>query len=74
VPFIRTKRINGIEYRYLVECIRVNGRVRQRILCYLGKFTTVQDAHDHWLQQSKIAGRKRHATQMVKKLALYLEQ
>lgn len=35
--FERTKKINGQTYNYLVENKRVNGRVVQRVVKYLGK-------------------------------------
>lgn len=37
MAYIRSKRIAGRKYFYLVECKRVRGRVVQRVLKYLGK-------------------------------------
>jgi len=37
MAFIRTKKIKGILYRYRVESVRKAGRVRQRVLAYLGR-------------------------------------
>lgn len=34
--FIRSKKIKGKEYFYLVESVREGGKVRQRIVRYLG--------------------------------------
>jgi len=34
---IRTKRVNGNTYTYLVETKRINGKVVQKHLKYLGK-------------------------------------
>ena len=36
VAFVRTKRINGRTYYYLVESRREGKRVRQKVLKYLG--------------------------------------
>ena len=37
MAFIRTKKINGISYYYLVENKRIDGKVRQKVIKYLGK-------------------------------------
>jgi hypothetical protein len=37
MSFTRTKKIYGNEYQYLVENKRVNGRVVQKCLKYLGR-------------------------------------
>ena len=37
MSFIRTKRIHGNEYQYLVENKRINGKVMQESLQYLGR-------------------------------------
>jgi hypothetical protein len=74
VSFIRKKKRNGTEYCYLVANSRVDGKIRQRVICYLGQHKSVKAAHDYWIEQSKMTGRKRHASQMLKKLAPYLEQ
>ena len=37
MSFVRTKTIKGNQYYYLVENKRVNGRVIQKCLKYLGK-------------------------------------
>lgn len=75
MSFIRTKRIKGVLYHYLVENYREDGKVRQRVLAYLGQFATVQAAHDHWrvqLEAAKDADEKQHAREMLKKLKQYL--
>jgi hypothetical protein len=74
VSFIRKKKRNGAEYFYLVKCERVNGRIQQKVLVYLGQHKSVKAAHDYWIEQSKMTGRKRHAIQMTKKLAPYIGQ
>lgn len=64
MPFVRTKFIKGIEYHYLVENYREDGKVRQRVLCYLGEFATVAAALDYWraeVRTAKDAERKQHA-------------
>lgn len=35
--FERTKKINGHEYRYLVKSVRVDGKMKQKFIKYLGK-------------------------------------
>jgi hypothetical protein len=73
MPFVRTKRIKGIEYRYLVESYREGNRVRQRVLVYLGEHKTVKAAYSHWqkvLKASEGAERKQ-ARKMLSKLEPY---
>jgi len=36
MAFIRKKKIKGISYYYLVENRRINGKVRQKVLKYIG--------------------------------------
>jgi hypothetical protein len=75
VPFIRVKYIKGREYRYLVEGVREHGKVRQRVIVYLGEHETVQAAYDYWRGQVKGAkdvDAKQHARDMVAKLKPYL--
>lgn len=36
MAFVRVKVIKGRRYRYLVEGIRVDGKVKQKVLKYLG--------------------------------------
>jgi hypothetical protein len=40
--FVRTKRQGWRTYHYLVRNERVDGRVRQRVIAYLGKYPTVE--------------------------------
>lgn len=35
--FVRIKKINGHEYRYLVKSVRVDGKMKQKVIKYLGK-------------------------------------
>ncbi|MBU1004573.1 MAG: hypothetical protein KJ561_01985 [Nanoarchaeota archaeon] len=37
MAFIRTKKINGKLYYYLVENTRINGKVKQKVIRYIGK-------------------------------------
>ena len=37
MAFIRTKKINGKTYYYLVESIRVDGKIKQKVVKYIGK-------------------------------------
>jgi hypothetical protein len=44
--FIRTKRVNGKEYKQLVENYRENGHHRQRVVAHLGHHATAEEALD----------------------------
>jgi hypothetical protein len=75
MPFIRTKEIKGIPYHYLVQSFRDGGKVRQRVLVYLGQFPTVRKAYNHWKRQTEAApdaASRKHARQMVKELTPHL--
>lgn len=75
MSFVRAKTVKGITYYYLVEGYRDDGKVRQRVLAYLGQHKTVQTAYDYWREQvkeAKDAGDKQHAREMLKKLKRYL--
>ena len=37
MPFVRTKKIYGQTYYYLVQNVREGSKVRQKVLKYLGK-------------------------------------
>jgi hypothetical protein len=43
--FIRKKTIKGQTYHYLCKSVRVNGKVRQKVLAYLGTHDNVEDAY-----------------------------
>lgn len=51
MAFIRSKRIKGQTYYYIVENRLVDGKVRQKVLLYLGKA-------DSLLERLKKAGGK----------------
>lgn len=75
VAFVRTKTIKGIDYHYLVEGVREAGKVRQRVVAYLGTHKSVKAAHAYWVcearkHQDRTA--KQHAQQMAKTLKQYL--
>lgn len=36
MAFIRRKKVRGITYYYIVESYKNQGKVKQRVLCYLG--------------------------------------
>ena len=36
MAFIRRKKVKGKTYYYIVESYKDKGRVKQRVLCYLG--------------------------------------
>jgi hypothetical protein len=75
MPFIRSKNIKGHAYYYLCESMWVDGKPRQKIIAYLGKFSTVDAALAHWREQLK-AGQDsdvcEYAREMVKKLSPYV--
>jgi hypothetical protein len=76
VPYIRKKFTKGAAYHYLVHCERVGNRVRQRVLCYLGKHATVKAALRYWKRQADTAtdtAGKRKASRMVQKLKTFLK-
>ena len=75
MPFIRQKTVKGKVYYYLCEGIWEDGKVRQKVLLYLGKFESVQQAYHHWQGQvtaATAAKAKSRARAMVKKLEPYL--
>jgi hypothetical protein len=75
MPFIRSKNIRGRVYFYLCESFWENGKPRQRVLCYLGKHSTVKAAFGYWQEQAKATKgveERKHAREMVKKLKQYV--
>jgi hypothetical protein len=75
MPFVRKKVNKGRTYHYLVECLWKDGKPRQKVICYLGRFATVRGAHAHWIREaakSKDKAAQRHAKQMVKTLKQYV--
>jgi response regulator RpfG family c-di-GMP phosphodiesterase len=40
MAFVRTKRVDGTDYAQVVENYREDGKVRQRVLLHLGRFST----------------------------------
>lgn len=46
MAFVRTKSVNGHEYRYLVRSVREGDKVRQETVAYLGKYRTLLEAID----------------------------
>lgn len=72
MAFVRKKVVKGIEYHYLVESHWIDGKPRQRVICYLGRFATVRGAHAHWKRQSIKPASKAQATKMLRKLKPYL--
>lgn len=37
MTYIRVKKINNRSYYYLVKSVRINGKVRQKVVKYIGK-------------------------------------
>lgn len=65
----------GVSHHYLVETYREDGRVRQRILAYLGEHNSVKAALEYWQGQEKVANdaeNKDYVREMVVKLAQLL--
>jgi len=74
VAFNRKKRIDGVEYYYLVEGTRIDGKVKQRVIAYLGKHKTVGAAYLHWVRESRKPERKQYAKKMMKLLEPHIEE
>ena len=72
VPYVRVKWNKGVRYSYLVHGIRMDGRVQQKVLAYLGQHRTVLEAYEFWARQRKTPGKKIHAERMMKKLKPFL--
>ena len=74
MAFVRTKTVKGIEYHYLVEGIREDGKVRQRVVCYLGQHASVRAAYRFWSREARKSdkSRTRFALKMLKALKRYL--
>lgn len=73
--FVRKKVVKGQVYHYLVQCLWVDGKPRQKVLVYLGRFATVRGAHAHWIREAKKRkdrAAQKHAQKMVKTLKQYL--
>lgn len=37
MSFVRKKKVNGVEYAQFVENERKNGKIKQRVICSLGR-------------------------------------
>lgn len=37
MAYLRVKKINNRNYYYLVKSVRINGKVRQKVIKYIGK-------------------------------------
>jgi hypothetical protein len=74
VAYVRKKKIGDVYYFYLVEGSRVDGKVRQHVVAYLGKHETVGAAYLHWVRESRKPGRKQFATKMMKQLEPFIEE
>jgi hypothetical protein len=75
--FVRKKLVKGHVYFQLVENTWANGKVKQRLLLYLGPHSTLQAAHKHWkreLDRETDTERKRRARQMLADIEKYLGQ
>jgi hypothetical protein len=72
MSFVRKKVRKGQIYHYLCECRWIDGKPRQRVICYLGAYKTVKAAYAYWQRESKKKGRKTYASKMMKKLQAYL--
>ena len=72
MSFVRKKVRKGQIYHYLCECLWEDGKPRQKVICYLGRYATVRGAHAHWMRESKTPGRKMQAAKMLKKLKPYI--
>ncbi len=57
MAYVRKKKVKGEEYYQLVEGRRENGKVKQRVLCHLGQYPTVDVALERIPFLIKIAPR-----------------
>ncbi len=55
MSFIRTKKIKGHEYKYEVENYRINGKVRQIIIKYLGRADADKPVSLKWISKKTSA-------------------
>ena len=39
--FLRTKKIKGKNYYYIVQALRENGKIKQKVLMYVGTIETM---------------------------------
>jgi hypothetical protein len=53
MAFVRAKRVKGRDYYQLVASHRVGGKPRQKVVLYLGKHPTVNDALAEWPKEIK---------------------
>ena len=74
MSYVRRKWIDGIEYFYLVEGKKIDGKVKQRVIAYLGKHETVGAAYLHWVRESRKPGRKQYAKRMMRLLEPHIEE
>jgi hypothetical protein len=51
---------------------KVDGRVKQRVLLYLGRHKSVAAAYKYWLSQRDKKGMKTQAAKMIRKLKPFL--
>lgn len=69
MPFIRKKKLGNFTYKYLVENQRVDGKVKQKVVLYLGHADTVEgslrgfEEKAGWARQMITNLRYRKATQ-----------
>ncbi len=54
--FERTKKINGHEYRYLVKSVRVDGKMKQKFIKYLGKVIPEQEEKLEEIKLTSLVG------------------
>lgn len=48
MTFVRTKVLRGKPYLYLVENKRVAGKVKQKVLLYIGRYESAEEAVGCW--------------------------
>jgi hypothetical protein len=72
MPYVRSKTLKGRQYYYLVHGQRVDGKVKQSVIAYLGEHQTVGDAYLHWMRESRKPEKKQEASRMLKLLEPYI--
>jgi DnaJ family protein A protein 2 len=49
MAFVRSKKVGGRAYYYLVESRRLGGKVVQETVAYMSTCPTIEEAYDHWV-------------------------
>ncbi|MEK6839979.1 MAG: hypothetical protein AABX72_03490 [Nanoarchaeota archaeon] len=56
--YLRTKKVKGKTYYYLVEYSKVNGKIKQKMVAYLGNAEKVKEMFDFYQENKDQRGHK----------------